>query len=332
MALEENKYDHLVELGGSDYEIVDGEPNIKGWDVKNTSGQTIGEVDELLFDPQSGKVRYLVVDLDGNKLGIDDDKKLLVPIGAAELYNDGHAQDEATDVDVDNEAEERVDIVSDSDYQTDNDGNYKVYNPYDDGDVVIVPVTAEQLSQLPAYIKGNVTPENETTIRDIFSGLGAAGASAYNRDNFYTHDHFNENKFYDRNKLPVIEENLEVGKQQVKTGGVRITSRIVERPVEERINLHEEHVNVERTPVNRPVEQGDVNAFKEEEFELTEHAEVPVINKEARVVEEVSLNKEVEEKEETIRETLRNTQVNSERISGKDSRSDGFTQSDSNSV
>ena len=80
MALEDNKYDHLEELGGSDYEIVDGEPNIKGWSVKNSSGELIGEVDELLFDPQSRNVRYLVVDLKGNKLDIDDQKKVLVPI------------------------------------------------------------------------------------------------------------------------------------------------------------------------------------------------------------------------------------------------------------
>jgi stress response protein YsnF len=318
MALEENKYDHLVELGDSDFEIVDGEPNIKGWDVKNEIGQQIGEVDELLFDPQSRQVRYLVVDLDGNKLGLDEDKKVLVPIGVAELYDDGHAQDEVDDIDEDNDIEDRVDLETDavSDVETDDEDG--IYDPYDDGEVIIVPATAEQLAELPAYEKGNVTPETESTVRNIFTGLGAAGlaagTTAYTRDDFYTHDHFNENKFYDRNKLPVIEENLEVGKQEVETGGARITSRIVERPVEERLNLREEHVNVERTPVNRPVDATDGGVFQEQEFELTEHAEVPVVNKEARVVEEVSLNKEVEEREETIRETLRNTEVDAERI------------------
>jgi stress response protein YsnF len=315
MALEENRYDHLVELGGSDYEIVDGEPNIKGWDVKNESGQQIGEVDELLFDPQSRQVRYLVVDLDGNKLGLEDDKKVLVPIGVAELYNDGHAQDEATGINEDNETKDRIDVNADTNPGYEAEG---LYDPYNDGEVIIVPVTTEQLSALPAYEKDKVTPEIESTVRDIFTGLGAAGlatgAAAYSRDDFYTHDHFNETKFYERNKLPVIEENLEVGKQEVETGGARITSRIVERPVEETINLREEHVNVERTPVNRPVDATDAGVFQEQELELTEHAEVPVIDKEARVVEEVSLTKDVEEKEETIRETLRNTEVETERI------------------
>jgi uncharacterized protein (TIGR02271 family) len=302
MALEENKHDHLVELGGSDYEIVDGEPNIKGWDVKNELGETIGEVDELLFDPQSRQVRYLVVDLD-QKLGLDTDKKVLVPIGLAELYKDGHAQDEENNTDIDSQVA-------------------GVYDPSTDGKVVIVPVSAQQLAALPSYQKGNVSPETESTVRNIFSGLGAAGlgaglaagAVAYNREEFYTHDHFNENKFYDRGKLPVIEENLEIGKEQVQTGGTRITSRIVERPVEETINLREEHVNVERNPVNRPVTPSDTGIFQEQELELTESAEVPVVDKEARVVEEVYITKDVEEREETIRETLRNTEVEAERI------------------
>jgi uncharacterized protein (TIGR02271 family) len=297
MALDENKHDHLVELGGSDYEIVDGEPNIKGWNVKNKLGELIGEVDELLFDPQFRQVRYLVVDLD-RQLELDTDKKVLVPIGVAELYKDGYAQDEEEN--------------SDTDYL-----NQGVYNPSDDGKVVIIPVTIQQLTELPSYQKGHVSPETESVVRNIFSGLGAAGlagAAAYNREDFYAHDHFNENKFYDRGKLPVIEENLEIGKQQVQTGGARITSRIVERPVEETIHLREEHVNVERTPVNRPVEPSDTGVFQEQQLELTESAEVPVVDKQAHVVEEIHITKDVEERDETIRETLHNTEVDIERI------------------
>lgn len=314
MALNENKYNHLEELGGSDYEIVDGEPNIKGWDVKTEQGEKIGEVDELLFDPQSRKVRYIIVDLNDNVLSLDEDKKVLVPIGVAQLYSDDYEDDTTGNDGIENG-------LADSGYTGEADNENSIYSAGRDGDVVIVPVTAEQLKELPAYKKDGVTPETESAVRRIFEGLGAAGlaagAAGYNKEDFYTHDHFNEDKFYDRgttNTLPVIEENLEVGKRDVQTGGARITSRIVERPVEERINLREEHVNVERTPVDRVISGTDVNAFKEEEFELTERAEVPVVNKEARVVEEISLNKEVEEREETIKDTLRNTEVTEEKI------------------
>ena len=80
------KHRRLQELDRSDFEIVDGEPDIRGWDVKNASGQKIGEVEDLIVDAAQKKVRYMVVDLDHNDLGLDD-RKVLMPIGLAELDN-----------------------------------------------------------------------------------------------------------------------------------------------------------------------------------------------------------------------------------------------------
>ncbi|MBX0291405.1 YsnF/AvaK domain-containing protein [Hymenobacter sp. HSC-4F20] len=114
----------------------------------------------------------------------------------------------------------------------------------------------------------------------------------------------------------VIEENLQVGKRVEQTGGARLRSRIVERPVEANVRLREEHVNVERRPVDRPATEADFAAFKEGEIEITESAERAVVAKEARVVEEVSLGKEVTEREETIRDTVRKTEVDVERLDG----------------
>jgi len=114
--------------------------------------------------------------------------------------------------------------------------------------------------------------------------------------------------------IPIIEENLAVGKREVETGGARVRSRIIERPVEERLRLRQERVYVNRTPVDRPATEADFNRFREGEMEVTEHGEVPVVSKEARVVEEVSLGKEVEEREETIRDTVRSTEVDVENL------------------
>lgn len=114
----------------------------------------------------------------------------------------------------------------------------------------------------------------------------------------------------------VIEENLQVGKRVEQTGGARLRSRIVERPVEANVRLREEHVSVQRNPVNRPATEADFAAFKEGEIEITESAERAVVGKEARVVEEVTLGKEVTEREETIRDTVRKTEVDVERLDG----------------
>ncbi len=116
--------------------------------------------------------------------------------------------------------------------------------------------------------------------------------------------------------IKVIEENLEVGKRTVETGGVRLRSRIVARPVEESVRLREERVRVTRTPVNRPATAADLNAFQEGEISVTEHAEVPVVSKTANVVEEISVGKEVTERDETIRDTVRNTEVDIDDTTG----------------
>lgn len=109
--------------------------------------------------------------------------------------------------------------------------------------------------------------------------------------------------------LPVIEEQLAVGKRVVQRGGVRVHTRVTERPVEESVTLREENVHVERRPVNRTASEADFANVQEGEFTLTERAEEAVIGKQARVVEEVVVGKNVTEHEETIRETVRRTDV-----------------------
>lgn len=112
--------------------------------------------------------------------------------------------------------------------------------------------------------------------------------------------------------LPVIEEELQVSKREIETGGVRLRSRIIERPVQESIRLRQEQVTVTRTPVDRIATESELDTFAEGTIEMTERAEVPVVTKEARVIEEVSLNKTVEERDEIIRDTVRSTEVDVE--------------------
>jgi uncharacterized protein (TIGR02271 family) len=109
--------------------------------------------------------------------------------------------------------------------------------------------------------------------------------------------------------LPVIEEQLNVGKRVVQRGGVRIHTRVTERPVEASINLREENVTVERHAVDRAATDADFAAVKQSDFTVTTKAEVPVASKEAHVVEEVVVGKNVTEHQETVRETVKRTDV-----------------------
>ncbi|MBV9501824.1 MAG: YsnF/AvaK domain-containing protein [Acidobacteriaceae bacterium] len=114
--------------------------------------------------------------------------------------------------------------------------------------------------------------------------------------------------------IPVVEEDLQVGKRQILRGGVRVYSRVREQPVEETVRLREEHVRVERQPANRSVEAGDLQAGRDEVIEVQEFAEEPVVQKQARVVEEVRVSKDASERTETVRDTVRRREVNVENL------------------
>ena len=116
--------------------------------------------------------------------------------------------------------------------------------------------------------------------------------------------------------IPVVEEELRVGKREVEKGGVRVTSNVTETPVEEEVRLREERINVERRPVNRPVSNAD-NAFQSGTIEVTESAEEAVVAKNARVVEEVVVNKDVQERTERVQDTLHRTDVDVEPVEGE---------------
>ncbi|WP_460452277.1 YsnF/AvaK domain-containing protein [Alsobacter sp. SYSU BS001988] len=109
--------------------------------------------------------------------------------------------------------------------------------------------------------------------------------------------------------IPVAEERLNVGKREVNEGRVRVRSYTVEKPVTEQVNLREEHVDVSRRPVDRPV-SGD--PFRERTIEATETSERPVVEKQARVVGEVAVNKDVRNTTQTVSDTVRKTEVDIE--------------------
>jgi len=118
-------------------------------------------------------------------------------------------------------------------------------------------------------------------------------------------------------KVPIIEEELHVGKREVQGGGVRVNTRIEEVPVNEQVTLREETVDIHRKPVNREVTSADVAGLQQGSFEVIEHDEQAVVSKQARVVEEVHIKKNVEERVENIQDTVRRTDVDVDQVGGQ---------------
>ena len=116
--------------------------------------------------------------------------------------------------------------------------------------------------------------------------------------------------------IQIAEENLVVGKREVERGGVRVRSYIVETPVSQQVRLRDEHVDVQRHAVDRPLDAGQ-DAFRERTIEMTETGEEAVVGKEARIKEELVIKKDVGQRTEDVQDTVRHTEVEIERIDGK---------------
>lgn len=74
----------LKELGNSKFQIAKNESDIRGWTVKNGQGRILGKVNDLLFDIESEKVLYMILDLSSNEMHLKE-RKVILPIDIAEV-------------------------------------------------------------------------------------------------------------------------------------------------------------------------------------------------------------------------------------------------------
>ncbi len=141
------------------------------------------------------------------------------------------------------------------------------------------------------------------------SGVGLGSDRAMDRD-----------RTVEEERIPVVEEQLRVGKREVSRGGARVRSYVREVPVHEDVTLHSEHVSVERRPVNETVardRRGNDELFRDREIEMTERSEEAVVGKEAVVREEVVLRKTADDRVEGIDDTVRRTEVDVDEDGGR---------------
>lgn len=186
---------------------------------------------------------------------------------------------------------------------------------------------AEGLNRGGYLVSLNVTPQNRDRVLDILDDEGtvdmdarteswrAEGWADYQADTDKNPDMSEPRP--EEGVIEVAEEQLRVGKREVVQGRVRARSYVVETPVEEDINLREETVHVQRRAVDRPGTEGGDPLFAERSIEATETDEEAVVSKVARVTEEISLSKGVEHRTETIRDSIRHTEVDIDDQTGK---------------
>ncbi len=177
------------------------------------------------------------------------------------------------------------------------------------GALVVGTVEDNQADQAVAILDRN----NTIDIDKLGSRYRETGFTNYDAvQPAYTEPNLSKER--DLNKqitIPIVEEQLVVGKRAVERGGARIHTFVTERPVEESVSLHEEHVSVQRRPVDRAATDAD---FQAKDITMTETAEEAVVGKTSRVVEEVVVGKTATDRTETVKDTVRRTDVEVEDI------------------
>jgi uncharacterized protein (TIGR02271 family) len=173
--------------------------------------------------------------------------------------------------------------------------------------VVVVDARSEQEVRLATDILGRFDPI------DIDRRVSEWEAAGWRRPAMKTDPALRSSE---QSTIPVVEEQLQVGTRVVQSGGVRVFSRVREIPVEERVALREERATVTRRPTDRPVTDAD-RPFEDKSFEVLESREEPVVGKSARVVEEVVVGKETRSREESVRDSVRKTEVDVQQVAGQ---------------
>jgi uncharacterized protein (TIGR02271 family) len=175
------------------------------------------------------------------------------------------------------------------------------------GNVLVAVKTADHMANQVTDIMNRYDPINIDERAAEWRSEGWTGARAGTTATSHQ-------RVEDEAAIPVVQEEMRVGKRPVEKGRVRIHSYIHEEPVEEDVTLREERVRVERRPVDRPATSSDFDTFEEEDMEFVETAEELVTEKRPRVVEEVVVGKDVNQRTETVRDTLRRTEVDVDEV------------------
>jgi stress response protein YsnF len=107
--------------------------------------------------------------------------------------------------------------------------------------------------------------------------------------------------------IPVVNEEFKVGKRASETRRF-VRTYVTERPVQGQVQLEDETMVIERRPIseNGAAAPGDLQA---REYDVIERHEEPVVDKQARAVEEVVIKKDVKSRTETVSDKLRETEV-----------------------
>lgn len=126
----------------------------------------------------------------------------------------------------------------------------------------------------------------------------------------------------DADSMVRSEERLNVDKENVETGQVRLRKHVVKDTETVEVPVTREEVRVEREPISREEAAGADSRIGDDEASVTLHEERVNVTKESVPVEKVKLGKETVRDTETHTEELRKEQIEADGLRGDGARAD----------
>jgi len=234
-----------------------------------SSGEKIGLVRGALAEPNTGRLRYLIIDAGG----WFSSKEVVVPVGLARIEDDAVYFDNLTKAQV---QEMRT---------------YRAGEAYE----------GEAQIHDESILRGSA--DQGTTTRDatVSQATGSTSA-AYN----YRDDDQSDTLYKTPDRLQLLEERLQVNKERFVAGQVEVGKRVENRQENVNVTLQREEVVIERHPVTdtRPVEGNVTLGASNETVRVDLEAERANVRKQAYVVEEVTVGEREVTETQTFTETV----------------------------
>lgn len=281
-----------------DFDVAEGYPDIRGWDVKTPDGQPLGKVKDLIVSIAEMRVRYVDVEVDRamrDSATTDEDGRALLPIGSVEL-------DDAND-----------DVVV-----TGLGGDLSSYPRY-----AGTEITHGYETTLRDRLRSGGAAA---------TGAAAAATAMPGSREFYDHDQFEDQNAFAKRRpartaqgaqgeqaLTLSEEQLALGKRQVQQGEVTLRKTVETEHVEEQVPLVHEEVTVERRPLSG-ADATNAQIGDNQEISVPVMREEAVVSKQARVREEIIVRKQAVTETKTVEADLKRERLDVDGLDSTDRR------------
>jgi uncharacterized protein (TIGR02271 family) len=275
-----------------DFQVAEGFPDPRGWDVLGADGVKVGKVHDLIVDTAAMRTRYLDVELDKKAIGARDDRDVLIPVGTARL----------------DDTDDRVILGSLSGAQL------ASLPPFDHH-----AITREYEAALLGAIPGAAAARADTA-SDYYSTKHFDDRQFFGTRRRVADAGPGADRDADRNvgrndeaRVTRSEEELDVGKRQTQAGAVDINKRVETEHVTQPVTLRREEVTIERRPVRADQAASDARIGDDTEVRIPLTEEELSVGKRAVVKEEIVVKKHMVCEDKNVEADLRKERIDIDR-------------------